>query len=155
MERQPSSRTCFVCGRENAQGLRAEWVSDRAAREVRATLRVPEPFNGYPGVVHGGILTALLDEAVVRTSLLDGGGFDDLLVTGRIEVAFRHPTPTDAPITVVARVLRRSASRAQAHAEIRLEDGRVAAEAEALLTRPPPEVAAGWAAERPFWRIGP
>ena len=152
MERQPSSRSCFVCGRENALGLRARWTSDRAAGEVRAALAIPEQFNGYPGVVHGGILTALLDEAAVRTALLEGG-FDDLLVTARIEVTFRRPTPTEAPVTVVARILKRTATRAQAEAEIRLADGTVAASATALLARPAPEVAAAWGAERPYWKV--
>ncbi len=153
-ERQPSSRGCFVCGRENHGGLRARFESDPAAGEVRATVSVPEHFNGYPGIVHGGVLSSLLDEAMVRTALLSGG-FDDLLVTARMEVAFRLPTPTRTPLTVVARVLRRSASRAQAHAEVRLPDGTVTATAEALLARPPPGVAAAWSAERPYWNVDP
>lgn len=117
MERQPSSRTCFVCGRENPLGLKAQWVSDRAAGEVRARVEIPEHFNGYPGTVHGGILSALLDEAVVRTALLDGG-FDDLLVTAKLEVAFRRPTPTRTPVTVAARITRRAGTRVFAKAEI-------------------------------------
>jgi uncharacterized protein (TIGR00369 family) len=151
-EPQPSSRNCFVCGRDNPGGLRARWESDRASGEVRATVAIAERFNGYPGITHGGILTALLDEAVVRTALLHGG-FDDLLVTARIEVAFRRPTPTETPVTVVARILRRSSGRAQAEAEVRLPDGTVTAHAEALLARPSPDVAAAWAAERQHWRI--
>lgn len=152
MERQPSSRTCFVCGRENPLGLNARWVSDRAAGEVRARVEIPEHFNGYPGTVHGGILTALLDEAAVRTALLDGG-FDDLLVTAKLEVAFRRPTPTRTPVVVAARISRRTGTRVLAEAEIRLDDGTVTARAEALLARPPSEVAAGWERERPFWRV--
>jgi hypothetical protein len=54
---------------------------------------------------------------------------------------------------VAARVTRRTRGRAQAVAEIRLADGTVSATAEVLLTRPPPEVAAAWAEERPFWRV--
>lgn len=149
---QPSSRTCFVCGRENHGGLGSRWASDRAAGEVRAELAIPERFNGYPGVVHGGVVTALLDEAMARTALIEGG-FEDLLVTARMEVAFRRPVPTATPVTVIGRILRKSGSRTRAEAELRLPDGSVAARAEALMTRPPPEVAAGWAAERPFWRV--
>jgi len=151
-ERQPSSRSCFVCGRDNPLGLKARWLSDRAAREVRCTIEIPEPFNGYPGIVHGGIVTALLDEAMARTLLLDGG-FEDLLVTGRMEVAFRNTTPTGKPVTVVARLAKRSASRAQAEAELRLADGTVTARAEALMIRPPADVAAAWQAERAHWRV--
>lgn len=154
MERQPSSRTCFVCGRENPMGLAARWTSDREAGEVRATVEIPEHFNGYPGTVHGGILAALLDEAAVRTALL-AGGFDDLMVTAKLEVAFKRPTPTRTPLVVVARLGRRAGARAQAEAEIRLADGTVTARAEALLAKPPPDVAAGWEQERPWWRVDP
>ena len=153
MTMQPSSRTCFVCGRENPLGLAARWVSDRESGEVRATLEIPEHFNGFPGTVHGGVLSALLDEAAVRTALLDGG-FDDQMVTAKLEVAFRRPTPTCTPIVVAARIVRRVGSRVQAEAEVRLPDGAVAARAEALLMRPPRDVAAAWEAERAHWRVG-
>jgi len=153
MSRQPSSRTCFVCGRENPFGLAARWENDRDRREVRATLEIPEHFNGFPGTVHGGVLSALLDEAAVRTALLDGG-FDDLMVTAKLEVAFRRPTPTRTPVVVVARLVKRAGTRAQAEAELRLPDGTVAAKAQALLMTPPADVAAAWEAERPHWRVG-
>ena len=82
-----------MCGRENPFGLAAQWESDREKGEVRATVEIPEHFNGFPGAVHGGIVSALLDEAAVRTALLEGG-FDDLMVTAKLEVAFRRQTPT-------------------------------------------------------------
>lgn len=151
-DRQPSSRSCFVCGRENGGGLRARWVNDRAAGEVRSSLVLAEHFHGYPGIAHGGIVAALLDEAMVRSLLLEGG-FEDLMVTGRMQVSYRRATPTSQPVTIVGRLLKRSASRATAAAEIRLGDGTVTAEAEGLLTRPPPDVAAAWGGERPYWRV--
>ena len=151
-ERQPSSRSCFVCGRENGAGLRTRWESDRAAGEVRSTLVLAEHFHGYPGIAHGGIVAALLDEAMVRSLLLEGR-FEDLMVTARMEVSYRRATPTAGPVTVVGRLVKRGASRATAEAEIRLADGTVTAEAEGLLTRPPPDVAAAWAEERPFWSV--
>jgi uncharacterized protein (TIGR00369 family) len=143
-----------VCGRDNPLGLAARWVSDRETGEVRAQVEIAEHFNGYPGTVHGGILSALLDEAAVRTALLDGG-FDDLLVTAKLEVTFRRPTPTRTPLVVAARIVRRAGARVVAEAEVRLADGAVTARGEALLTRPPPDVAAGWERERPFWRVDP
>ena len=153
-ERQPSSRTCFVCGRDNVLGLRATFDMDRAAGEVRATVVIPEAMNGYPGTVHGGILGALLDEAAVRTGLLDGG-FDDLMVTARLQVTYKRPTPTRTPITVVARLVKGGGSRATVAAEVQLPDGTVTATAEALLVRSPPEMAAAWEAERAHWRVDP
>jgi uncharacterized protein (TIGR00369 family) len=151
-ERQPSSRSCFICGRENPLGLKARWESDRKTNEVRTHVVIPEHFNGYPGVVHGGIITAILDEAMARSVLVEGG-FDDLLVTAKLEVTFRRPTPTDTPVTAVARLLRRVGTRAIAEAELRLADGTVTARAEATMAKPPPDVAAGWEKERPFWKV--
>ncbi len=151
-ERQPSSRSCFICGRENPLGLKMRWVSDRRANEVRGQVVIPEHFNGYPGVVHGGILTAILDEAMARSVLIDGG-FDDLLVTAKLEMVFRRPTPTATPVTAVARLVKRVGSRAIAEADLRLADGTVTARAEALLARPPAHVAAGWEEERRHWKV--
>ena len=151
-ERQPSSRSCFICGRENPLGLKARWESDRASGEARCRLVIPEHFNGYPGVVHGGIVTALLDEAMARSVLVEGN-FDDLLVTARLEVTFRRPTPTGTPVTVVGRLLRRAGNRTFAEGELRLADGTVTARAEATMATPPPEVAAGWEPERVHWRV--
>jgi uncharacterized protein (TIGR00369 family) len=141
-----------VCGRDNAAGLRASFTMDPVAGEVKAEVVLPEHFHGYPGIAHGGILTALLDEAAVRTALLHGD-FDDLMVTAKMELVFKRPTPTGKPVTVVARIVKRTASRALAAAEIRLADGTVTSRAEVLLTRPPAEVAAAWAVERPHWRV--
>src|SRR5512147_409180 len=108
-KKQPSSRSCFVCGRDNPLGLKTRWESDVASGESRCSVTLPEAFNSYPGVVHGGIVAALLDEAMVRALLVEGG-FDDLLVTARMEVAYRQATPTETPITVVAWIRRRSGS---------------------------------------------
>jgi len=151
-EPQPSSRNCFVCGRENALGLRARWRSDRASGEARGELSIPEAFNGFPGVVHGGIVAALLDEAMVRSALLEGG-FEDLMVTARMEVSYLRPVPTCVPVIAAGRMVKSGKRRATASAELRLADGQVAARAQALLVRPPPEVAGSWAAERAHWRV--
>lgn len=151
-ERQPTSRSCFVCGRDNPIGLKVGWDQHTEAGEIRGRVTIPEHFNGYPGIAHGGIVAALLDETAGRTILMDGG-FDQLMVTAKLEVAYRRPTPTGVPLTVVGRLLRRSAARAEAEAELLLPDGAVTARASALLVRPPADIAARWAAERPYWKV--
>jgi acyl-coenzyme A thioesterase PaaI-like protein len=151
-ERQPTSRSCFVCGRDNPVGLKVRWDQHPEAGEIRGQVTIPEHFNGYPGIAHGGIVGALLDETAGRTILMDGG-FEELMVTAKLEVAYRHPTPTGVPLTVVGRLLRRSAARAETEAELILPDGAVTARASVLLARPPAEIAARWAAERPYWKV--
>ncbi len=150
--RQPSSRSCFVCGRENPVGLKIRWEQDTEAREIRGTVTLPEHFNGYPGVAHGGILATVLDETAGRAVLTDGG-FDELMVTAKLEVVYRRPTPTGVPLLAIGRLLRRTETRAETEAELQLPDGTVSARATVLLARPPAEITAGWAAERPHWRV--
>jgi len=152
--RQPSSRSCFVCGRDNPLGLKVRWDNHPEAGKIRATVSVDSSFNGYPGVVHGGILAALLDETAGRT-VLRNGDFDALLVTVKLEVVYRRPTPTGTPLLLVGQLLRRSEARAEARAEVRLADGTVTARATALLARPPAEVYSAWAPERPFFKVDP
>ena len=153
-KRQPSSRSCFICGRDNPVGLKVRWDQYPEAGEIRGTVTIPEHFNGYPGVTHGGIVAALLDETAGRSILMDGG-FEDLMVTARMEVAYRRPTPTGVPLEVVGRVLRRTDARAETEAELRLPDGTVAARATVRLARPPAEIVGRWAEERPSWRVDP
>ncbi|MEE8217848.1 MAG: PaaI family thioesterase [Vicinamibacteria bacterium] len=152
--RQPSSRSCFVCGRDNAVGLKMRWDSHPEEGEIQATVTVSEHLNGYPGVVHGGILAAILDETAGRTILLDGGA-DDLMVTAKLEVAYRRPTPTEVPLLLVGQLLSRTETRAEAKAEIRLPDGTVSARSRVLLARPPREISQGWEAERPYFKVDP
>lgn len=151
-ERQPSSRMCFLCGRQNPVGLKIIWMNDQEARQIRARVVVPEHFNGYPGVVHGGIVAAILDETAGRAVLLDGDA-ENLMVTVKLEVRYRKPTPTGVPLVAVGWVVQQAESHARAASELRLEDGTVTAECEALLSRPSREFFDRWEPEKKYWRV--
>ena len=86
-------------------------------------------------------------------ALLVDGDYDNLMVTLKLEVKYRQPTPTGEPLTVIGWVIRESGNRARVAAEIRLADGAVTAQAEAIVTRPPPEFLRRWEPEKPFWRV--
>ena len=150
--KQPSSRTCFLCGKENKHGLKMEWYNNPQSNKVEATVIIPEHFNGYPGIAHGGIVATILDESAGRAVLLDGN-FDDLFVTLKLEVSYRNTTPTETPLYVSSWIIRRSSKRVKVAAEMRLADGTVTAECEALVVRPPDEISKRWEPERPFWRV--
>ena len=152
VERQPSSRSCFVCGRDNDVGLKMVWENHPEEGEIRSLVTISERFNGYPGVVHGGILAAMLDETAGQAVLLHGGP-DDLMVTAKLEVVYRCPTPTEVPLLLVGWLVGRTEKRAEARAEVRLPDGTVSARGSVLLARPPKEIIAGWAAERPYFKV--
>ncbi|TAM44127.1 MAG: PaaI family thioesterase [Acidobacteria bacterium] len=151
---QPTSRYCFVCGRDNPASLGVRWRNDPGARQVRAVVTVREEYNGYPGIVHGGVVAALLDETAGRALMVDGD-FERLWVTVKLEVTYRRPTPTGVPLTVVGWVEREDARRSTTAAEIRLPDGEVTARCKALIARPPETLLEGWLAEREHWRVDP
>ncbi len=128
--KQPGSRTCFVCGTENDHGFQLSFYETSAAT-VETVATIPEHFQGYPGVAHGGVVTALLDEITVRAATV--GEPEHLMVTARIEVRFRKAVPVNEPLRVVGTLIERKPRATRAHGEIILPDGSVGAEGEAML----------------------
>ena len=154
MDKQPNSRMCFICGLQNPVGLKMSIYSDPETRQSTSTVTIPDHFRGYPGVVHGGIIAAMLDEVAGRALLIDGGD-DYLMVTLKLEVKYRRPTPTLTPLTIVGKVTQPGTTRAAVHGEIRLPDGTVTAEADIVLARTPGSVRDLWDDEREDWKVYP
>lgn len=154
MQKQPGSRHCFVCGRENHQGLKVTFYNDLENNQVRAEVIIDEHFNGYPGFVHGGIVATLLDETSGRATLLDGD-FDNLMVTGRLDIKYLLPTPVGQPLTVVGWKVKGSRRHAHVRGEIRLADGTVTARCEATVMKPPGDFPKmwNWDGEEQGWKV--
>ncbi|MCP4428707.1 MAG: hypothetical protein GY803_29830, partial [Chloroflexi bacterium] len=81
--RQPNSDYCFVCGRKNPHGLYMTFYDD-GENEVVSEYTVAEAYQGYPGVVHGGIVAAMLDEVVARVSMI--GDHHHFMMSVKLEV---------------------------------------------------------------------
>lgn len=152
MTKQPNSRTCFLCGRENHIGLKMSWYSDIEKQQVISSVTVPPEFNGFPGFVHGGIIAALLDETAGRAIIINGN-HDDIMATASLEISYQKPTPIDVPLTLVGWVVRPGTNRARVAGEIRLSDGTVTASCTALIVRPPQAFYANWEPEKENWKI--
>jgi acyl-coenzyme A thioesterase PaaI-like protein len=60
MEKQPNSRMCFVCGIENPIGLKLKFYTHDEGRYI-ARFRPKPEHQGYPGQLHGGVISSLLD----------------------------------------------------------------------------------------------
>ncbi|MEA3308703.1 MAG: PaaI family thioesterase [Chloroflexota bacterium] len=148
---QPTSRMCFVCGRENPMGLHMEFFTDHAAGQVVASVTIPEQYQGYPGIVHGGIVSAILDEVSGR-AIMSVAKDNPFWVTAKLEVRYRQPTPTETPLQAVGWLVKQGNRSAQVAGELRLEDGTVTAEVAAVVVRPKPETLAEWERERQFWQ---
>jgi uncharacterized protein (TIGR00369 family) len=132
--KQPNSAHCFVCGLHNPLGMHLSFyaVSDT---EVTAAYTAPAAYEGYPGVLHGGIIAALLDEVGVRVTMIVD--YNHFMVTAHSSVKYRQPTPTGQPLTIVGRLVSRRGRLATTTAEVRLADGTVTASAELTLVDMP------------------
>lgn len=149
---QPTSRNCFVCGRENPVGLHIQFYEDPIAEKVYVPLVIPEAYQGYPGIAHGGILATVLDELSGRAVMI-GQPEDPFWVTAKLEIRYRKPTPTETRLTAVGWVVNKRRRTAEVAGEIRLPDGTVTVEAAGVVVCPPKDTLQEWDAEREGWRV--
>jgi acyl-coenzyme A thioesterase PaaI-like protein len=134
MKKQASSRHCFVCGVENPVGLHLKFY-ETGLGEVTAEYTAPEHYQGYPGVLHGGIVASILDETAGRAQM---GNFPPrFMFTAKLEVRYRKNVPVGQPLKIVGRAGRDKGHAAEATSAIYNQDGTLLAEANALLMNLP------------------
>jgi len=123
---QNVSRMCAVCGIENTAGLRARFF-ELDSGELAGVFSPRQEHQGYPGRLHGGIASAILDETIGRAiSISDPSTWG---VTVELTVRFRAPVPLDSDVRAVGRIVRDSRRLFEGTGEIVLDDGTVAIEA--------------------------
>ncbi len=122
---------CFVCGRANPIGLRLSFDLDIAKRTVRTVFDPKREHQGWTGRLHGGILTAVLDEVMVNAAYLS----DMPAVTGDMTVRFRAPLDTQQRLYFEGRITEERAKFLKAAGVCRTAGGAVVAESTALLIR--------------------
>ncbi|MDP2234616.1 MAG: PaaI family thioesterase [Actinomycetota bacterium] len=123
---QNVSRMCMVCGVENSAGLKARFL-ELEGNELLAEFTPAEEHQGYPGRLHGGIASTLLDEAMGRAINIihpDVWG-----VTVELAVKFRKPVPLDQTVRAICAITRDTSRLFESKGQIVLPDGSVAIEA--------------------------
>ena len=126
---------CFGCGPDNDDGLKMRFT--QAEEGSVCEFRVPDRFQSWRGMVHGGVVALLLDEAVGWAGWHAGHPG----LTGRLEVRYRRPLRLGELVRVVGRVdrVRRTLVYASATIDGVADGGRIA-EADATLMTVPAEV---------------
>jgi len=133
---------CLVCGVENIAGLHARFYELDATQRAEAggpegaaaagpeLLGIFTPrheHQSYPGRLHGGVSSAILDETIGRAiTILHPGVWG---VTAELTVRYRQPVPLDAEIRAIGRITRDTRRLFEGTGEILLADGSVAVEA--------------------------
>lgn len=127
---QPGSALCFVCGTENPHGLRAKFFDDGI--EVWTELTPSEHHQSWPGVLHGGIISALLDETIGRVAFLH----DRWVQTARLSLRFVKPAPLGQRLRATGLLVRDGHRIMEMRGELSLVDtGDVLAEASGTFVR--------------------
>ena len=116
---------CFACGPKNPIGLKMQF--QEMAGSYCAKFTAGLEHQGYDGIVHGGIVSTLLDEVMARYIYAQGVN----AVTARLEVRFRQPTPIGQELTIRAQIAGQNRNLYNMTAEICLPDGTVTAEGKA------------------------
>jgi len=123
----PWSDSCFVCGEENALGLGVRF--DVEGERVVLETVLDQRYEGYPGHVHGGVITAMLDETIGWACSARAGR---LFFTVELSVRFKKPVPAGKPITVFGEATKTHAKLSRGRGWIEDADGVELASAEGL-----------------------
>jgi acyl-coenzyme A thioesterase PaaI-like protein len=95
---------CAVCNLANRNGLKIEYVLDEETQDVMATFLGQTCHEGYPGILHGGVISAIFDGAMGNCLFALG----KTAVTVEITTRFRHPVVLYEEAVVYARIIRES-----------------------------------------------
>ena len=115
-------RLCFGCGQDNPIGLKLsfQWDGKTASAEFIPT----EFYQGWPGLIHGGIIISLLDEAMGYAALFEGRH----CVTAKIQVKLNHPVSINEPLIITSSITKRTRKLVEARAVVSSKDGTLIAE---------------------------
>jgi acyl-coenzyme A thioesterase PaaI-like protein len=148
--KQANSADCFVCGRANQFGLQLAFY-ETAPGEVTCEYTVPEQYQGYPGVVHGGIVAAMLDEVCGRAYM--GGETPRFMYTARLEIRYRKNVPIGKPLRIIGKTNKSKSRTATATGVIYGPEGDVLAEADALMVDIPEDIYSSIDLESLGWKV--
>lgn len=126
--KQTVSHNCFICGEENTAGLKmAFYETDN--NDVVGLFEGKKHHNSYPDRMHGGVITAIIDETMGRSIEVLYPGM--LGFTTEINVRFKKAVPTGQKLMCVGRIVKDTSRLYTTTGEILGADGTVLVSAEA------------------------
>lgn len=153
--KQPNSRHCFICGIENPVGLHLH-IYEVEPGVVEAQYIAPDHFQGYPGVLHGGIVAALIDEVSGRAQMGSDAMDPRFMFTGKLEVKYRQNVPIGKLLKIVGKAVKSRRTTAEAWGGIYdAESDELLAEGTTLLIDVPKDQFNKSGLEKLGWKVYP
>jgi acyl-coenzyme A thioesterase PaaI-like protein len=113
-----SQSACFVCGQDNPQGLHIRFEREGSG-ELTANWTPRPECEGFRGIVHGGIVSTVLDEAMSKAVAATGTE----ALTAEIRVRFRHHVDTGKVFQIRGWIVKRSKRLIETEATLTGPDG--------------------------------
>jgi uncharacterized protein (TIGR00369 family) len=120
---------CFVCGDKNDIGLKLDFYEKDG--KARADFTPTKNFEGYKDILHGGILSTLLDEVMIKAILAK----EILTVTSQIEVKFKKPAIIGEKLIIEGEITGERGRLILTEGKVIKEDGTLIAEAKGKFFR--------------------
>ena len=117
-----SDGLCFGCGNNNPIGLKLNFRLD--GENARAEFTPGEHFQGWPGVVHGGIIICLLDEAMGYAAYFEGV----TCVTAKMDIKLKRMAKIGEQLVITSAITKNSRKLIETKAQVALSDGTLVAE---------------------------
>jgi acyl-coenzyme A thioesterase PaaI-like protein len=150
--KQENSKMCLVCGLKNPFGLHSSFY-ELENDELLAIFKPMKEHQSYPGRLHGGIATAVLDETIGRAILIKNR--DIWGVTIEFDTRYRKPVPLMEEIRVIGRITNEAPRYFEGTGEILLSDGTVAIEGRGKFIKLPLEKIADFDYDEQEWKVTP
>uniref|UniRef100_A0A7C4Y5E7 Acyl-coenzyme A thioesterase THEM4 n=1 Tax=candidate division WOR-3 bacterium TaxID=2052148 RepID=A0A7C4Y5E7_UNCW3 len=116
-----STNRCFMCGKENPIGLKMEIKYENG--EARSEIFLDKNYEGYNGIIHGGIISAILDEIAVYAAL----SINKICLTYEISVRFKKPVHSGKKYYAFGKVIEEKGRIVICESEIKDEDNNICA----------------------------
>lgn len=149
--KQHNSKLCFVCGLKNKFGIHAHFYITKD-NELIALFTPSEEHQSYPGRLHGGVASAILDETIGR-AILNKYETEVWGVTIDLNVKFKKPIPLNEELKVIGRITNENNRIFEGTGEIILKNGDIAVTAQGKYLKVPLEKITDFDKEENEWRI--
>lgn len=151
IRKQHNSKMCFVCGMKNTFGLKA-FFYETEAKELIAVFKPTEEHQSYPGRLHGGVASAILDETIGRAILINHEE-EVWGVTVEFKTRFIKPIPINEELKVIARITTEGNRIFEGTGELKLSNGETAVVGEGKYVKLPLDKIADFNREENEWQV--
>ncbi|NOQ66058.1 MAG: PaaI family thioesterase [Desulfobacterales bacterium] len=149
--KQPNSKMCLACGLKNPFGLHTSFF-ELDNNELLAVFKPRREHQSYPGRLHGGIISTILDETIGRAIMIQSE--DEIWgVTVDLQIRFKKPVPLDEELRVIGRITKDSSRFFEGTGELLLQDGTVAVTGHGKYLKVPLEKIVDFDVDHQEWQV--